>query len=359
MNNKILKNWFWPWQIFFNKQLKKQVNDFAQNLQSNEYLIYKYLIRFHCSFFTLQMLIDYLIEFESEQKYAINFALKNINKITNIPIELKQEFVNKINKLNTKFKNELLNILEYATKTNKKLNYKNYFIKLLGKNNFDHIFNDFYICKQIPQANYNLSPLTNIDLLHQQYLKIINDNNFKHQWQGVIPNYKIKTKIGEGFGEYWDNYFFYNYKCNTLILFKNKTNSQLDNLYTLFHEVYPGHGNFYSILKNNNNYIDLGSTIIIEGFATFCELSVNFDKKYEEYYFNKYCYFLNCVFNHNINSLDHYEKMNAINYPFFKESYYVGALLFLKKLKTKQEIAKFYKQIISNNLTNALALFLK
>ena len=236
MNNKILKDWFWPWQIFFDKEVKQRVLDFASNLKSNEKNFYEQLIKFYSQYYTLQMLIDYTTDNPKNALHAINYAFENTDKILNIPEQMKGDFI-------------------------------------------------------------------------------------------VI----IK-----------------------LVLYMNNQHSNLDILYTLFHEVYLGHGNFFSIIKRNSNYIDIGATLIIEGFATFCELSVGYNKDYEQYYLNKYYNFLNCAFTNKIEKLDCYEKAKIINYPLFKENYYIGAIILMNKIKNQKNLKDFYKMITNENLTDLL-----
>ena len=96
--------------------------------------------------------------------------------------------------------------------------------------------------------------------------------------------------------------------------------------------------------------------MLIEGFATFCELNIGLNKNYEKFYLNKYYNFLKSIFECYYENLDDYELINAVSYPLYKENYYMGAILLMDKIKTEQDLQNFYQKICSFNLTDLLTL---
>lgn len=117
--------------------------------------------------------------------------------------------------------------------------------------------------------------------------------------------------------------------------------------YTIYHEIYPGHGQFYNYARMNSTTIpkfDHGAMSLIEGWATYCEWNVK-DTSYSRSLKERGKEFLDIsilksigckdkielIYNRNIKR--GYTKEQAINsvlyfsqYPGFLESYYLGAL---------------------------------
>ena len=349
----ILKHWFWPWQIFFNKEIKDDVVIFANKLTKKEQELYKFLLEFFDGFYTFKMLIDYLNEYPQFAKVAIEKAIKNINKLVNVPISAKDEYVKLINKQSKELRPQLRDILKHALNSKNRVDYEKYYSTLLGKKLYGDIYKVINNYK-IKNVDFNQTREKNVYELHDFYSKHISNKSFQKKWEGALPNYSIKIKKGNGYGEYWDSYFFDEYSKNTLVLFKNERVYDDDVIYTLFHELYPGHGNFFEIIKKKKKNVDLGASLLIEGWATFCELSIGLNHNYEQYYKNKYYNFLQCSFNNKYCNLDSYEIYNMTNYPLFKENYYVGALLLKTKIQSVADKMAFYKKLVNNNITDHL-----
>ncbi|HAJ77778.1 MAG TPA: hypothetical protein DCO89_01755 [Clostridiales bacterium] len=347
----ILRHWFWPWQIYFDEDIKSDVINFTKQLTIREQKKYEFMIDFFSDFFTFQMLIDYITEHPDKKEAAIQKAKKDITKVTNIPNSMRNDFVDIISKQPKEIQNDLLFILDSAIKSKNSVNYKKYYKKIFGAKLFDEIVKNVNNYTFKSSLKFDSAKKENVQTIHKNFIDYINLEKFRNKWQGIIPNYSTKLKNGMGYGEYWDEYFFDEYKNNTLVLFNNDYVTDNDILYTLFHEVYPGHGNFFEIIKQNKNNIDLGASLLIEGWATFCELSIGLNREYELYYENKYYNFLKCAFNNSYDNLDDYEIYKMVNYPLFKENYYMGAFA-LKLLLKDKNCEWLYKKFKNNNITD-------
>ncbi len=103
---------------------------------------------------------------------------------------------------------------------------------------------------------------------------IKNDERIR-AWLTRFPMPEHVTVVRDGndnYAEYWPSELSEDGQ-NTLILYRNPESMKRNVLRgTLLHELYPGHGLFYDIQNRSNpGYVDHGSTLLLEGWATWCE----------------------------------------------------------------------------------------
>lgn len=87
----------------------------------------------------------------------------------------------------------------------------------------------------------------------------------------LLKIFLIETVPGAGFAEWWDSSL--NEGNDLLRLFINADSMyENDLLYTIQHEVYPGHGHFYHMSKGSGSPVfDHGAMTLVEGWATYAE----------------------------------------------------------------------------------------
>lgn len=87
-----------------------------------------------------------------------------------------------------------------------------------------------------------------------------------------LSGYGIETQNSPGYAEWWDRSFLEDQRDKLIIKINQDSIYTNDILYTLYHEVYPGHGHFYNRLAHNPGCgFDHGAISLIEGWATYCE----------------------------------------------------------------------------------------
>jgi hypothetical protein len=89
-----------------------------------------------------------------------------------------------------------------------------------------------------------------------------------------FPHFTTKFVADDGwYGEYWPIDLAADAVDDQLIIYTGEQNRDEHALLsTLSHEVFPGHGLFYKLIKEKNaSFIDHGATCLIEGWATWCD----------------------------------------------------------------------------------------
>lgn len=191
--------------------------------------------------------------------------------------------------------------------------------------------------------------------IHEKYLNRAKEMGFQYQ---------MTIDENLGFAEYWPH-FMTEKMFNELIVHKNQNNLCEYNLdLTFAHEVTPGHGFFYLTQHANpNQFIDQGAFFLIEGWATYCEWLQTENPRHE---YNKNAGFATLKALLSINSAEEssqalhkiyqylgYSKdyinelvATAVQKPLFLESYYLGALWFLKKtsINSASEFKDFMRE---------------
>ena len=178
---------------------------------------------------------------------------------------------------NRLFEKELVLLYDIAIK--KYINsfeVKNIFQVILG----DTYFNNIVKCiEKVNNINVRTKEEINKSILKEFALKTINDvslnkNVIEKFGSSLVDNYDVDIKEGVGFAEWWDRQLI-NGEKDLLVLYNNKDLRNLDDFKcTIYHEVYPGHGQFYNFVRNNSSSIklfDQGAVTLIEGWATYCE----------------------------------------------------------------------------------------
>lgn len=180
--------------------------------------------------------------------------------------------------------------------------------------------------------------------------------------QYPVPAFQTEVVDGEtGYAEYWPTELAPEQQHDKLILYRSDALMDQDTLQsTLFHEIYPGHGMFYDVIKKNRPpFFDHGAITLIEGWATWCEWTYH-ESGYARHARSTRARFLDTFYVSDAEeavslidelrtereALDSREEQLSLffQYPGFAASYALGALWFERHLK-RQDVGRFLKII--------------
>ena len=354
----------WRYQIFFDEKLKDEITYFITNYRQSEKKIMTDLMDYYLSFYSFQLLIDALTEQDpTEHNTIIAKAKKHINQILNVPPSLYDYYVEKI-KIFSSYEVDLLSILNEAVKQpHKEINQKLY--QIIFGNYLPNLktYIEAIASQPIPAHTKKALEITDVSKTFENLIELVSTNKDLIQKFGPMSNknYDIIVKDDHGFGEWWDKDLYDDYSENTLILYKNAEAMNYDDfLYTILHEVYPGHGYFFDRIKlNKENVIDSGAMFLIEGYATFVELTANLND-YSNHLRQRYAHIAAQMLSSTYlnqstpNSLIYYTQ-----YIGYLESYYLGAFMieYLLHEKNYNSIDDFISHITKSQIGDFYTLW--
>lgn len=271
-----LKSWDWRYHIFFNEKLLDEVKEFTEELQADEKNIYLEMIKFYTSFYSIQILLDDIAEQSEQIEIIISKAIEFIDKVIYLPATLVEYYEKKISELSvsSEQKEKLNQILAHAK--NAKSVYNKYLelCEVMYGSSFGKM-KDIAVREgaQIVVPRGESVACTMRDIFEDLYAKNIEDCILTERFgASVLKDFKVEVMPGQGFAEWWDAEIATEEK-DTLILYQNKDSQYYNDLkYTIYHETYPGHGQFYQTFSERNKRLfDHGAISLIEGWATYVE----------------------------------------------------------------------------------------
>lgn len=362
---KVFKEWEWKYKIFFDSELKDSLISFYDQYKEDEKVILRELVDFYSGFFTFQILLDALNDDNLINENVIEKAQKNIDKILGLPKSLQDYYLNQIMQFED-YESDLKLILSKAIEKEFVNINKKVFNIVFGKY-FDSLYKHISQISSNGIIDYNKENIesNNIKKLYYKLLCSLKENKKIANEYGQMTNddYDIILKNEDGFGEWWDKDIYDDYNRNTLILYKNKRSMNKDDfLYTIAHEVYPGHGYFFDRIKNGNNDIllDSGAMFLIEGYATYVEFHIEITK-YSQVLKQRYSKIALDMLEFNCedtkNSLE--KNIYMTQYIGYMESYYWGAFMidyFITSGKFNN-INEFLEYLSTNNISELFRLW--
>lgn len=302
----------------------------------------------------------------------ITLAIKQSAKIIFTPEMIRKNIEKRIHAVSSQHQDELMKLLILSYDSKMQHSFDNYCLKIYGG-----LYNDIkFFSTDTKSAIINHGKTINVDNL----IGIMNDN-LKHISENMeinqafghmnLSDFSVETSASTGYAEWWDKDLTQADK-DKLILFVNSDSMYInDFVYTIYHEIYPGHGHVYNLLAHNKQLFDHGAMSLIEGWATYCEWNI-IPSEYIKSIKRNACTFLNYTFNYSGDNLAEqiYHQKTTIGYSKeeilrtvlytsqyigFLESYYIGALWlefyfdknkikpieFLKMLK-KRNVGEFF-----------------
>ena len=357
---EVLNVWDWKYKLILSDSINQKVRNFIKILQPEEKKIYEAMIDFYSGFYSFDVLLNLLQEDEAEQDKIINTAQKNIGKALKVPSVLKEYYKKRINSAffqNNKLKEQLDQMLTFLM-DEKAFIETDEIQKVIFGPYYSGMKKAIAIQGPLTEKTRNLLKISDIEFYLNDFLsKIRKDETIQLEFgKYIIPEYDTYVKEGAGFAEWWDRDLI-NKQRDLLVLYKNKDSLNLDDFeYTIYHEIYPGHGQFYNFARQASDFIpnfDHGAMSLIEGWATFCEWNVK-ETNYARSLRERGRRFLNISLlqqssaEQKISSL--YQNMlergysvdQAVNtilyfsqYPGFTESYYLGAICIEEMIRNK------------------------
>ena len=347
---KILNEWDWKYRIFLSEEVNAKVNAFIEKLKTAEQDIYKGIADFYRGFYSFDMLLEMLQTDAIQQEQLLSLAEGHSEKALRIPGILETYYIEKIDEtfsdvpfIQARLKELLANIISDES-------YKNTdsIQGLIFGKYYDDIKKEIMNVGPIFEKTEHYIEIGDINARAIELIESVKSDPHIVEKFGeyCIQDFDIDIVAKIGFAEWWDKDLLGKEK-DLLVLYDNKDAlNTIDFEYTIYHEVYPGHGQFYNFARKYKDAIpcfDHGAMSLVEGWATFSEWNVK-ESAYAQTLKNRGKNLLNlslCMSDDNgkIKKVyDNYVNMNysrdqALNvvryltqYPGFLESYYLGAL---------------------------------
>lgn len=346
-----IKIWDWWFKIFFNKDILNDVNVFIDQLENDESIIYTKIKDFYMSFYSFAILIDAINDEAETIDNILQLAEEEKQRLLKTPLKLKSSYMRKIENISctNKQKDLLKNLLQYSLDGKSvKAEYMNLLSVLYGKR-FKNIMQCINrTCIGYHENRYRGKCISsNILNTYSNTIKLVKTNNILMSRFGKMCELEYVIKLSEdvGFAEYWDRDISSSGKNELVLFVNNELCNENDFIYTIIHEIYPGHAYFYNKTNGVNKNFDHGAISLIEGWATYCEWNT-LKNQYTRTLRENAIAYLNDVFLMDTNDLANrildigkmYLKYSdelceimteyATQYIGFKESYYIGALWF-------------------------------
>lgn len=353
-----LKCWNWRFRIFFDEELLAEVNDFLEQLEPAEKKIYSEIVKFYTGFYSVQILLDNISEQPERSAEYIEEALRDRKKIIYLPDSLYEYYHKKITDIHLPddLKNKLYRILESAKNANSiyeeylelcKIVYGPSFEKMLevARREGDKTV---AVPRSVSVKNEIREVYEELYSKHTQNAELVEKFG-----ESKLSDFEVSVMPGQAFAEWWDEEIAPQGK-DLLVLYQNEDSQYYNDLkYTIYHETYPGHGQFYRTLSDRRSHMfDHGAISIVEGWATYAEWHSE-DSDYIRAVRKNALYFLSLLSTQNFKSVDELLIQNKLKQGYsmdaalqsvvnatqsigFAESYYYGALwleLFLEEKK--------------------------
>ncbi|MBZ4663585.1 MAG: hypothetical protein JG776_1300 [Caloramator sp.] len=358
---KVLNIWDWKYKLLLSESTFERVKFFINDLEIEEQKIYKSIMDYYNSFYSFDVFLNLILESNEESKRLIQTASKKIDKALRVPEILRGYYMEKINTSFIedegikKYLNDML--IEIIDDQKSCVNTSEIQYLIFGKY-YKEIKKVLLESTVISEKSKQIIKVDDMKNYAEQLIDNIKNNDEIISKFGIciIKDYNINVIKGNGFAEWWDKDLTGEEK-DLLVLYDNKDVLNKDDFeYTIYHEIYPGHGQFYNFVRINSNIIprfDHGAMSLIEGWATYCEWNVT-NTLYSNSLRERGKEFLRISLIENKNCKDKinyiyenkikrgYTIEQAINsvlyfsqYPGFIESYYLGALCLEEMIRNK------------------------
>lgn len=345
---KLLDCWDWYYRIAIDNTIEKKVFRWMENLCDLEYKIMEEVVLFYRNILSIGILVDQIEEMPDRAKEFLNRVDRMNVQPLKTPEVLVQWFHNRIQVLPVDkcIKDQLHEILESSASGQE--------ISPLYWEFCKQLFGDAWIqMKSVfddPQYDdYEILPKQTLidkkhkELFHSIFSSVTSNQKLISQYgKSAIEEFDLVIEEGMHYGEWWDRDLT-NYEKDRLILFENAQSvREQDYFYTILHEAYPGHGQFYNAVRNEHTCMDHGAMALVEGWATYCEWH-----SYPSSYINviRHNAMVSLRSSYRLGAVQRSEKLwkqllqtgaseaqarqslvYATQYPGFTEAYYLGAL---------------------------------
>lgn len=352
--NNILKTWNWKYEIFFNPEIKKTVDSFEDKLPTNEKDLFKKQKDFYLSFYTMDLLLEAMDNEDLDKDVTIKKALDSLNYCNKLDYRLYDLFVTEIKENYSDYEKDLLEILNHSKKTNYQINFDNYLLDNINEKDYLKVKEKVNQVSQLEflEDHEEAELLTDNNMvdLYEKTMGKLSENIELHQFFGkpIKSEFDIVVKKSSGYGEWWDKNLYDEYLNDTLVLYENNEISKNDFIYTIIHEVYPGHGYFFKKVMENNQVFDTGAFLLVEGYATYVETN-SVKSAYSNNLKIRYAKILKSVFQNNYNDLPN-SLIRELNQKIGHiESYYFGSFLIEHLIESKFKNVSNFLVFLSNN----------
>ena len=362
--------WDWKYRIFFENEIYTQAVNWSSQLLPDERRIYERIIEFYRSFYSFGILLDLCRETPAMTGQYCSLAMANPDALIVTPHALIPYFKRIVkNDIPEEYQETLLYLLMLST-TGKDI--KNYYwghIKELFGSSFEEMVKCFdtdsnkdYL--SIPRQKKNKG---NPDELYAKYYKELSEDKrlIKQYGKSRITTYDKCIIDGNGYGEWWDRSISDTEQDKLVLYTNNGIVKGNDFFYTILHETYPGHGHFYNAVRNPSTHMDQGASILIEGWATYCEWNT-YPSTYIQSIRHNAMVCLYRSFRYDINTIatEYYKQkikqgkkvsqfaptvVYHTQYIGFIEAYYLGALWIEKAIHQKYHTPKAFLEMLSGH----------
>ena len=364
--NKLLV-WDWKFKIFFNTALENEVDCFIHKLESDEKRIYMEMKQFYMSFYSMATLLDAISEHPEKTNEYLEKAEMKKEQLIKTPKLLQGLFEEKVQALQVceEEKSRLGELLAFSLMTGYSKNYIE-LCELLYGELYSLMNAEVLSSNGIRKVDHGEKiEVVEVSSLCREYYQKLNGNAELAEKFGhcAIENYREEIAYGTGFAEWWDRDLIEE-DNDLLILYANDDSlNENDLYYTIIHEMYPGHGQFYNVVAHGDKLVDHGAMSIVEGWATYAEWNT-VKSEYISSIRNNALYFLKESLERDVNvkaeqiverkQKQGYSKAEAFRtveyvtqYIGFIEAYYYGALWIEFYLQNNELTPKEFLEYLS------------
>ena len=221
------------------------------------------------SFFSITQLIDAIKNSPEKENDLISFAVSQADRLIYTP-NLLQKHIAPAMATNKR----LASLIDISRHSSYHPDYQGFCSELYGPLFLDIERSIYKVSeKEIVDHGDGVNTL-NIPTFVQTELNDITHCESIHKNSGkpCLKNYDIEIQNSQGYAEWWDRSLLNGQRDKLVIKINQDSMYKNDLIYTLYHEVYPGHGHFYNRLAHNPVCgFDHGAISLIEGWATYCE----------------------------------------------------------------------------------------
>lgn len=367
-----MTTWDWKYRIYFDSAVLSEVEEWMGQLNTEEKAVYSKIVGFYTSFYSFGVLFDLMCEDTDRAEALLQHALNTSEKLIHTPAVLVPYYKRQIKKNFDKTDTQklLLQLLDMSCSARDiRDSYWNLISYVLGNSYNDIVAtfsNDHFDANPKKMPRQQIIRKETQETFREMYQQVTGDPYLIHLFgHSSIENFGEKIVDGNGYGEWWDREISPTGKDELVLYTNNNEVKRDDYLYTIIHETYPGHGHFYNYVRADNDLMDHGAMMLVEGWATYCEWNT-YPSKYVDSIRHNALMFLNNSFylvSDERARLTYERKRRqgkklpqfvssiiyATQYIGYLESYYLGALWLEKAISEKYETPVEFLSMLSKS----------
>lgn len=337
-------DWLWRFKVGYSSN-DVLVNTLTKENRKGFCVQYKKIVDEFSNYIFVDSLIDSVVEEEiTSFKYLEDLFKTKNDRIVSVEMDYKLRLENKLDKVSKEMREICLRFIEAAIESDLKCD-EHFLMKLSLPENFLSKFKNIQKNERIV-INYKEDRILSDIEIEEFVLNFISKRDIKN----LVVDFE---SLESGWAEYWPAHLNGGAKDTLKINKRIGLYTHRNLLDTLKHELFPGHGLFYRS-KSRDSFFDDGSSLCIEGWATYCEL-FDLTKNEAEKLIGSWRTTVFMWLNYDRDSKDYLEYLEQQGYgeaqikdsalmnsqmPTYSISYVLGALILLNKYGLPENLKK-------------------